>query len=247
MAGKAALITGASRGIGLAIAARLAAVGVGVCITERGQEGVEQAVGGLQESGAAIGVAGKADDAAHQAAAVAATMERFGRLDYLINNAGTSPHFGALMDAQISAVSKTFAVNVIAPVAWAQHAWSVWMRDHGGAILNISSTGGIQPAPLIGAYNASKSALIHLTRQLALELGPAVRVNALAPGLVKTQFARPIYENNEAELAALFPMKRLGEPGDVAGAAVFLLSDQASWITGATLVVDGGELTVAAI
>ncbi len=247
MTGKAALITGASRGIGMAIAARLIAAGAGVCITARGQEGVEKAVGELQASGQAIGIAGKADDPAHQAAAVAATMERFGRLDYLVNNAGTSPHFGPLIDAPISAVVKTFAVNVIAPVAWAQQAWSVWMSEHGGSVLNIASTGGIQPAPFIGAYNASKAALIHMTRQLALELGPIVRVNALAPGLVKTQFARPLYEDNEAELASLFPTRRLGEPGDVAAAAAFLLSDEASWITGAILVVDGGELTVAGI
>jgi NAD(P)-dependent dehydrogenase (short-subunit alcohol dehydrogenase family) len=247
IAGKAALITGASRGIGLAIARKLATLGAGVCITARGQEGLARAVGELQSVGEVIGIAGKADDEAHQDAAVTAVLERYGRLDFLVNNAGTSPHVGPLMDAQISAVTKTFAVNVIAPVAWTQRAWSAWMSEHGGAVVNVASTGGIRPAPSIGAYNVSKAAMIHLTQQLAVELGPKVRVNAIAPGLVKTQFARPLYEGNEAELAGLFPMKRLGLPDDVAGAAAFLLGAEASWITGAILVVDGGELTVTGI
>jgi len=129
----------------------------------------------------------------------------------------------------------------------AQRAWTAWMRDNGGAVLNIASTGGLQTGAEIGAYNVSKAALVHLTSQLALELGPTVRVNALAPGLVKTRFAQPLYENNEEELSKLFPLRRLGVPEDISSAAVFLLSPRASWITGSTLVVDGGEMTVSAI
>jgi NAD(P)-dependent dehydrogenase (short-subunit alcohol dehydrogenase family) len=247
MAGKAALITGGSRGIGLAIARRLAEEGVGVCITARKPDGVEAAVDALKDVGDVIGVSGKADDENHQADAVGQTMTRFGRLDYLVNNAGTSPQFGPLVEAELSAVAKTFAVNVTAALAWTQRAWAAWMRDHGGAVLNVASTGGLQPAPSIGAYNMSKAAMIHLTRQLAFELGPTVRVNALAPGIVKTQFARPLYEGKEAEVGELYPLKRLGEPEDVAEAAFFLLGPGASWITGGTLLVDGGELTVSAI
>jgi NAD(P)-dependent dehydrogenase (short-subunit alcohol dehydrogenase family) len=247
MNGKVALITGASRGIGLGIARALIDRGASVCITARKQEGLDKAVILLQAPNSTLAIAGKADDERHQAEAVTATIERFGRLDYLVNNAGTSPHFGPLMDAEMSAVIKTFSVNVIAPLAWVQRAWVSWMRDHGGVVLNIASTGGLQSSADIGAYNASKAALIHMTSQLALELGPVVRVNALAPGLVKTQFARPLYENNEDAVAHLYPLRRLGQPEDVAAAAVFLLSPAASWITGSTLVVDGGELTVAAI
>jgi len=247
MNGKVALITGASRGIGLAIARALIDRGARVCITARKQEGLDKAVDLLQAPDSTLAIAGKADDERHQAEAVTATIERFDRIDYLINNAGTNPGFGPLMEAEMSAVTKIFAVNVIAPLAWTQRAWVSWMRDHGGVVLNIASTGGLQSSPEIGAYNSSKAALIHMTSQLALELGPGVRVNALAPGLVKTQFARPLYENNEDAVARLYPLRRLGQPEDIAAAALFLLSPAASWITGSTLVVDGGELTVAAI
>src|SRR6202041_6049 len=107
----------------------------------------------------------------------------FGRLDYVVNNAAVNPHFGLLVDADLSAVRKIFDVNVIAALAWTQLAWRGWQRDHGGAILNVASVGGVVPGPMIGAYNASKAALIHLTRQLAQELAPAVRVNGIAPAV----------------------------------------------------------------
>jgi len=247
LAGKTALITGGSRGIGFAIAHRLVENGVNVCITARKADQLTAAVASLNEVGSAIAVAGKADQGDHQTDAVEKTIAAFGRLDILVNNAAVSPQFGPLMDADLGAVQKTLMVNVVATLAWSQLAWRAWMRDNGGSVVNVASTGGLQPAPSIGSYNVSKAALIHLTRQLALEMGPGVRVNALAPGLVRTQFAQPLFEDNESEVAALFPMKRIGEPGDIADAAAFLVSANASWMTGSTFVVDGGELTVAAI
>ncbi|MCF2526804.1 SDR family oxidoreductase [Yinghuangia soli] len=238
--GKTALVTGASRGIGLGIAAELAACGANVVLTARKKEALDEAVAQLGGPGRAIAVAGKADDPEHRAEAVAAAVETFGSLDVLVNNAGINPHFGPLIEADLSAVRKIFEVNTVGALGWTQAAYTAWMREHGGSVLNVASIGGIVAGPFIGAYNVSKAALIHMTRQLAAELGPAVRVNAVAPAVVKTRFAEALYEGREEEAASAYPMKRLGVPEDVAKAAAYLLSDDASWITGETLVVDGG-------
>ena len=133
-----------------------------------------------------------------------------------------------------------FEVNVVAILAWTQQAWRAWLADNGGAVLNVASVGGIRSGSPIGAYNASKAAVIHLTRQLAQEMGPGVRVNGIAPAVVKTKFARALYEGREEEVAAHYPLKRLGRPEDTAKLAAFLLSDDASWITGETVTIDGG-------
>ncbi|UGQ14940.1 SDR family oxidoreductase [Yinghuangia sp. ASG 101] len=238
--GKVALLTGASRGIGLGIAAELAAGGAKVCLTARRAEELDAAVRELGGPAVAMAVPGRADDAEHRAEAVAAVIDRFGSLDVLVNNAGINPHYGSLMDADLAAVRKILDVNVVSALGWTQAAYGAWMKEHGGTVLNVASVGGIVPGPFIGAYNVSKAALIHLTRQLAAELGPGVRVNAVAPAVVKTRFAEALYEGREEEAAATYPMKRLGVPEDVAKAAGYLLSDDASWITGETLVVDGG-------
>ncbi len=241
-AGRVALLTGATRGIGLALAEELVARGASVVITARKPDALEQAVARLDPdgSGRATASRGSADDAEHQAATVALAMERYGRLDHLVNNAAINPQYGPLMDADLSAVRKVFDVNVTATLAWTQLAWRAWLGEHGGSVLNVASVGGIRAGSPIGAYNASKAALIHLTRQLGVELGPKVRVNAIAPAVVKTTFARALYEGHEEEVADAYPLKRLGVPTDTAKAGAFLLSDDASWITGETLVVDGG-------
>jgi 3-oxoacyl-[acyl-carrier protein] reductase len=237
--GRVALITGGTRGIGLGIAQELVDRGARVVITARKQEELDKVVAELGGEVAAA-ARGSADDETHQAAAVALAIERFGRLDHLVNNAAVNPQYGPLVDAELSAVRKVFEVNVTATLAWVQQAWRAWLRDNGGSILNVASVGGIRAGAPIGAYNASKAALIHLTRQLGVELGPTVRVNAIAPAVVKTTFAKALYEGREDDVAQAYPLKRLGVPEDTAKAAAFLLSDDASWITGETLVVDGG-------
>ena len=242
-AGKVALVTGGTRGIGLGIAAELVARGARVTITARKPEELEAAVAELGGPDVALSARGSADDETHQEAAVAATVERFGSLDILVNHAAVNPHFGALVEAPLDAVRKVMEVNVVATLSWLQHAWRAWLRDHGGAVLNVASVGGLRSGSPIGAYNASKAGLIHLTRQLAAELGPGVRVNAIAPAVVKTTFARALYEGYEEQAAAPYPMQRLGIPADTAKAAAFLLGPDATWITGECLVLDGG-LTV---
>ncbi|HEX3707190.1 MAG TPA: SDR family oxidoreductase [Mycobacteriales bacterium] len=243
--GRAAIVTGATRGIGLGIAADLVSRGASVCITARKPDELDAAIAELDPdgSGRAIAARGSADDAEHQRTAVDATLSAFGRVDYLVNNAAVNPYFGPLVDADLSAVRKIFEVNVVAALAWTQLTWTAWMRDNGGAVLNVASIGGLVPGPFLGAYNASKAALIHMTRQLAQELGPGVRVNGIAPAVVKTQFARALYENDEAAAAARYPLKRLGTPTDTAKLATFLLSDDASWITGQTVPIDGGIMS----
>ncbi|MEX2980266.1 SDR family oxidoreductase [Streptomyces sp. C36] len=237
--GRVALVTGASRGIGFGVAEALVARGAKVVITGRGEEALKEAVERLGD-GRAVGVPGKAHDESHQAAAVERAMEAFGRVDYLVNNAGTNPVFGPIADLDLAVARKVFETNVVSALGFAQRTWHAWQKDNGGAIVNIASIAGISASPFIGAYGVSKAAMINLTAQLAHEFAPGVRVNAIAPAVVKTRFAAALYEGREEEASASYPLGRLGVPEDIGGAAAFLLSDTAGWITGQTLVVDGG-------
>ncbi|MDX3243460.1 MULTISPECIES: SDR family oxidoreductase [unclassified Streptomyces] len=239
LSGKVALVTGASRGIGYGVAEALVARGDRVCITGRNEDALKEAV---EQLGAdrVIGVAGKAHDLAHQAAAVERTMEAFGRVDFLVNNAGTNPVFGPIADLDLDVARKVFETNVVSALGFAQKTWHAWQKDNGGAIVNIASVAGLSASPFIGAYGISKAAMINLTQQLAHEFAPRVRVNAIAPAVVKTKFAQALYEGREEEAAAAYPLARLGVPSDIGGTAAFLTSEQSDWITGQTLVVDGG-------
>jgi NAD(P)-dependent dehydrogenase (short-subunit alcohol dehydrogenase family) len=238
---RVAIITGASRGIGLGIAKELVERGAKVCITARKPEPLAEAVNELGGPDVAIAVPGKSDDAAHQAEAVARTIEAFGRIDMLVNNTGINPVFGPMVEVEPEAAAKIFAVNVLAPLAWTRRARDAWMGEHGGSVVNVASVAGLPHAsPGIGMYGVSKAALIRQTVELGAELGPKIRVNAVAPAVVKTKFATKLYEGREEEVASAYPMKRLGVPADIAGAVAFLLSDEAGWITGQTLVLDGG-------
>jgi NAD(P)-dependent dehydrogenase (short-subunit alcohol dehydrogenase family) len=237
-AGRTAIVTGASRGIGLAIAERLVADGAHVVVTARNQESLTEAVAGLGER--ALGIAGRADDGAHQDDVIARTLHEFGRLDFLVNNAGINPTYGPIMGLNLDAARKTFEVNCLAALSWVQKVYAARMRGHGGAIVNVSSLSSIRTAHNIGFYGATKAMLNSLTDLMAVELGPAIRVNGVAPGVVKTKFAAALYEGKEDRLSRGYPLKRLGEPHDIGGVVAFLLSDDAAWITGQTLVVDGG-------
>ncbi|HEY0641489.1 MAG TPA: SDR family oxidoreductase [Pseudonocardiaceae bacterium] len=245
--GRAALVTGASRGIGLAIAAELLAAGARVTITARKEEtlraAAEELAAGVPDGAARVcAVAGNAGDAAHRADAVARTVEAFGRLDVLVNNTGINPTYGSLMETDLDAFRKLLDTNVVAALGFVQQAWHAWMAEHGGAVVNIASVAGLRSSGVISAYGASKAALIRLTEELAWQLGPSVRVNAVAPAVVKTRFATALYADDEEGTAAAYPMKRLGEPVDVARLVAFLVSDAASWISGETVRVDGGLL-----
>lgn len=235
-----ALITGGSRGIGLAIAREFVSHGYRVCLTGRTESSLAKAAADLGGQDQAIAVSGKADDVQHQADAVARTLESFGRLDVLVNNAGVNPAYGPCVDLDLVAARKTLEVNVLGALSWIQQAHRAWLAEHGGVVINIASAAGLQAADGIGIYGASKAALIALTRQLAHELGPTIRVNAVAPAIVKTDFARALYEGKEEDVVATYPAGRLGSPEDIAQAVHFLASSQAEWITGQTLVLDGG-------
>ncbi|GAB3543656.1 3-oxoacyl-[acyl-carrier protein] reductase [Actinopolyspora lacussalsi] len=238
--GRVAIVTGASRGIGFGIAQRLVSEGARVCITARKPDALQEAVEELGGAEHAIAVAGKADDSEHQSEAVARTLRTFGRVDMLVNNTGINPAYGPLIGLDHEVARKTFEVNVLASLAWTQLVHREWMSANGGAVLNVTSLAGSNPAPGIGYYGATKAMLSHITRELAVELGPDVRVNAVAPAVVKTQFATALYQDNEAEVAEQYPMRRLGVPSDISGAAAYLLSDEASWVTGQILTLDGG-------
>ena len=234
--GHIALITGASRGIGLAIAHRLVAEGAQVVITGRHEESLAAAVAELGEHSASA-VAGRADDPQHRADVFAHIAGLHGRLDHLVNNAGINPAYGPALDVDPSAVRKILDVNVIAALEWTTAAVAFGLSR---SLVNVSSISALAAAPGIGIYGVSKAALINLTIQLAHELAPSIRVNAVAPAVIKTAFARELYEGREQDVASHYPLKRLGEPDDVAGPVAFLLSDDSAWITGQTVVIDGG-------
>ncbi len=239
--GKVAIVTGASRGIGEATAAELLASGAkGVAITSRREENISAAAERIGESERLMALAARADSESDAEATVQAVIDHFGSCDILVNNAGTNPSAGNLADVDLGAVAKTWEVNQLGPLLWARAAWRHYMAANGGSIVNVASVGGMSPGPMIGAYNVSKAALIHLTRQLAMEFAPRVRVNAVAPSVVRTRLAAALWEGIEEHTAAAHPLGRIGEPHDIAAAVLFLVSDAASWITGVTLPVDGG-------
>jgi NAD(P)-dependent dehydrogenase (short-subunit alcohol dehydrogenase family) len=163
----------------------------------------------------------------------------FGPVTTLINNIGINPAYGPLSTLDLGAAGKMLDVNVLGTLGWVQEALRAGLNG-GGAIVNISSVSGVRPAPGIAFYGVTKAALIHLTEELAVELAPDVRVNAVAPAVIKTRFATALYEGREDQVAATYPLRRLGVPEDVAGAVAFLCSRDAAWITGQTLVIDGG-------
>ncbi|MCX5536071.1 SDR family oxidoreductase [Streptomyces sp. NBC_00006] len=245
--GRAAVVTGASRGIGRAIAEELADSGALLCVTARDPHGVREAVAALRARGAeAVGVPGSVADPAHLWEVTERTMAEFGRVDIVVNNAATNQPYGPLMDADPDMWRTAFTMNVEAPLRLVQCAWRAWMSEHGGAVVNVCTEGAGHVGPNVGAYGTSKAALLHLTAQLTGEMGPLVRVNSVSPGLVRTEMARFVWERAEESVAAGLPAGRIGEPEDVARAVRWLASDEASWITGAELLVDGGTRVRAA-
>ncbi|GAA5077742.1 SDR family oxidoreductase [Nocardia iowensis] len=244
--GKSALVTGASRGIGKAVAAELLGRGANVLIVARKKDPLDETAAELRalgHQGEVVALAGNAGNADDRAAAIERMMAEFGSVDVLINNTGINPVFGSLMDADLDAVRKIFDVNVVAALGFIQEAFKAWMGEHGGAVVNVASVAGIRSSGVIAAYGASKAALIRLTDELAWQLGPKIRVNAVAPGVIKTKFADALYSADEERAASVYPMKRLGSPEDVARLIGFLVSDEAAWITGETVRVDGGLLS----
>jgi NAD(P)-dependent dehydrogenase (short-subunit alcohol dehydrogenase family) len=237
--GEVALVTGGSRGIGYGIAEALIARGDRVCITGRNEDALKEAVDRLGPE-RAMYVPGKAHDEEHRRTAVERIMETYGRVDHLVNNAGTNPVFGSIAELDLGVVRKVFETNVVSALGFAQSTWAAWQRDNGGTIVNVASIAGMSASPFIGAYGVSKAAMINLTQQLAHEFAPTVRVNAVAPAVVKTKFAAALYEGREQDATARYPMQRLGVPSDIGGAVAFLTSRESAWVSGQTLVLDGG-------
>lgn len=237
--GRCAIITGGSKGIGKGIAKAFARAGAQVMIVSRNAES-------LEEASAEIGhdcqwMAANVGDQESAQATVEATVERLGGLDILVNNAAANPYAGPMIDVDLPRWEKTIQVNVTAPLMWSQLAWKRTMSESGGSIINIASVGALKTSRILGVYGMTKAALVYQTEQLAAELAPRVRVNTILPGLIKTDFARVLWEGQRGdEVAKQYPMRRLGEPEDIAAAALYLASDAASWITGQQLVLDGG-------
>ena len=244
LTGRIALVTGASRGIGSAIANALAEQGAEVVLSSRKQADLDAEAERINARfpGKAFAVAAHAGKPEDLERLVRTVRDRSGRIDILVNNAGTNPDMGPLMDAELGAWDKTFEVNVRGIFVLTQLVYRAWMREHGGSIVNVASTGGLRPGLGLGVYRISKAAVVFMTRQLAREIGGNVRVNAVAPGLIKTRFAEALWANEEILQRILEPnpMGRIGTIDEVANAVLFLASDAASYVNGEVMVVDGG-------
>ncbi|HEU4363247.1 MAG TPA: SDR family oxidoreductase [Mycobacterium sp.] len=238
--GRTAIVTGGSRGIGLAIGQRLAAAGANVVLTSRKQDSADAAAAQIGGNAMGVGAHAAEEDAAQRC--IDLTLERFGSVDILVNNAGTNPAFGPLIEQDHGRFGKIFDINLWAPLLWTSLAVKAGMGERGGAVVNIASIGGLSFEAGLGLYNTTKAALIHVTKQLALELSPKVRVNAVCPGVVRTRLAEMLWKDHEQRLSASTALGRIGEPPDVAEAVAFLTSDAAGWITGEVMVVDGGQV-----
>jgi NAD(P)-dependent dehydrogenase (short-subunit alcohol dehydrogenase family) len=238
--GKVALVTGASKGIGAAVARAYAEHGAKVMLSSRKKDALEETAATID--GETDVYAAHAGDPDQARACVSATIERFGGLDILVNNAATNPYYGPSIDIDLPRFDKIMEVNLRGPLVWTQEAWRQTMKANGGTVINMASVGGMKFRGPIGIYDVSKAALIHLTKHLATEMGPQVRINAIAPGLVKTDFAKALWQGGDDDNTWPWPLQRLGVPEDIAAAALFLASDLSSWITGEVLVVDGGGL-----
>lgn len=238
--GKTALVTGGSAGIGKGIAQAFADAGANVMITSRKADKCEAAVAEIGgESDFIASHIGHLDEADR---VIAGTIERYGSLDVLVNNAATNPWAGPMIDCDVPRLDKTYEVNLRAPLQWTQVAWERWMKEHGGAVIHIASVGGHKTSEALGVYCMFKDALMHMTKQLAAEMGPGVRVNCIAPGLIRTDFARVLWDGPRGQaIADQLPLGRLGEPSDIGEAALFLAAG-ASWMTGHVMDIDGGEI-----
>jgi NAD(P)-dependent dehydrogenase (short-subunit alcohol dehydrogenase family) len=239
--GRTAVITGGSSGMGKAIAKEFAEAGAQVLITSRKADNCAEAAAEIgHDCQWEAGHAGNADDAQR---VIQAATDRLGGVDILVNNAGTNPYAGPLIDVDLARWQKTFDVNLTGPLVWTQLAWRHHMQTNGGVVINMSSVGAFKTSPTLGVYDITKAGLLTMTRQLAAELGPQVRVNALCPAVVKTEFSRMLWEGNEGEVVARsYPLGRFGEVDDITGAAMFLASDASAWMTGQVIVLDGGDL-----
>ncbi len=237
--GKTALVTGGSAGIGKGIAKAFADAGASVMITSRKADKCEEAVAEIGgETDFIASHIGQLDQAEK---VINGTIERFGSIDVLVNNAATNPWAGPMVDCDMPRLDKTYEVNLRAPLQWTQTAWESWMGEHGGSVINIASVGGHHTSAALGVYCMFKDALMHMTHQLAAELGPKVRVNCIAPGLIRTDFAKVLWDGPRGKaIAEQLPLGRLGEPEDIGEAALYLAAG-ASWMTGNILDIDGGE------
>lgn len=238
---KVAVVTGGSKGIGRGIAQTCAEAGAQVVVVSRKADQLEAAAAeighGCDWIAANVGEPDQAQRCLEE------VMTRHGAIDVLVNNAAANPYAGPTIDVDLSRWNKTLQVNITAPLVWTQLAWNLWMKEHGGSVVNISSVGGLTTSVILGVYDITKAALIHMTKQLASELGPGVRVNCVAPGLIKTDFAKVLWQGERGgRVAEAYPLKRLGEPEDIAAATLFLASSASSWVTGQTIVCDGGGL-----
>ncbi len=244
--GKVALITGASKGIGEAIARNYANMGAKVVINSRKQEAVDAVANAINtEGGTAIGVAGQVGNMDDCQKIFDATMSAFGRIDIVVNNAATNPVFGPVENTDASVFDKIMNVNVKAPFELAKMCLPIMEKNGGGSIINVSSIGGLKAEQMLGIYSVSKAALISLTKVMAAEWGKHnIRANVICPGLIQTKFSQALWSNDRImkHMLSQVPLGRIGQPEEIVGLALFLASEASSYCTGGVFVADGGYL-----